>query len=274
MSLSSNANKIRKPLRSAGSVATRNWRWMLLLAVLVLVGAAAQLLHMRRERMERRLLTALPDAMLADPQLVRFANQWARPLYLKHCVQCHASDLHGDPRIGTPDLTDDRWLFGDGSVYEIERTLLYGIRNGAGKSRGLDEMPAYGLRGMLNDAQVRDVVQYLLKLNDWHYRPEAANDGRVLFEGAANCGDCHGPDARGNAAYGVPDLTRLIWKSADESQSLYNTIYFGQRHIMPGWRRTLSLGQIRALAVYVYAASHPPHSRPGPGTDLPAGTLQ
>ena len=66
----------------------------------------------------------------------------------------------------------------------------------------------------------------------------------------------HGADGRGNEDYGAPDLTRNVWNSGGDPQSLFAAIYSGQHRIMPGWRRTLSLLQIRALATYVYAASH------------------
>jgi cytochrome c oxidase cbb3-type subunit 3 len=101
-------------------------------------------------------------------------------------------------------------------------------------------------------------VQYLLQLNGRPYEVQAANDGRALYFGVANCGDCHGPDARGNNDYGAPDLTRNVWSNGGDPQSLYTSIYAGRHHIMPAWRTTLSLEQIRALATYVYSVSHQP----------------
>ena len=224
----------------------------------VLAGVATLLLaHLRSEHMQYRLLAASPDAVAADPSLVRFATEQARPLFAEHCAACHGADLHGNPQIGAPNLTDDVWLYGDGSIYEIERTLLYGVRSGVSNAHDEAEMPAFGLRGVLSDAQIRSVVQYLLQLNGRPYQVEAANEGRALYAGTGNCADCHGPDARGNNDYGAPDLTRNVWNSGGDPQALYNAIYFGQHRIMPAWRRTLSLEQIRALATYVYAASHP-----------------
>jgi cytochrome c oxidase cbb3-type subunit 3 len=223
----------------------------------VLAGVATLLLaHLRSEHLQYRLLTASPDAVAADPSLVRFAIQQARPLFAEHCAGCHGADLHGNPQIGAPNLTDDVWLYGDGSIYDIERTLLYGVRSGVSNTHDEAEMPAFGLRGVLSDAQIRSVVQYLLQLNGRPYQVEAANDGRAVYYGQANCGDCHGPDARGNSDYGAPDLTRNVWNSGGDPQSLYITIYSGQHRIMPAWRGSLSLEQIRALATYVYAASH------------------
>ncbi len=222
--------------------------------------------HLRNERLQERLLAAFPDEVAADPSLVRFAVDQARPLYVQHCAACHGADLHGIAQLGAPDLTDDAWLYGDGSLYDIERTILYGARAGVSNSHNEAEMPAFGLRGVLTDAQVRSLVQYLLQLNRRPYQVEAANDGRALYFGVANCGDCHGPDARGNGDYGAPDLTRNVWSNGGDPQSLYTSIFAGRHRIMPAWRGTLSLEQIRALATYVYVASHPqaaPAAAPG-----------
>jgi cytochrome c oxidase cbb3-type subunit III len=236
-----------------------SWKVALSLGAVAVIGAVAlAFAHLRLERMQEQLLAALPDAVMADPSLLHFATEQATPLYARHCAACHGADMRGKPEIGAPDLTDDAWLYGEGSLYDIERTLLYGIRAGVSNSHDEAEMPAFGLRGALSDAQVRNVVQYLLQLNGRPYQVEAANDGRAVYFGTANCGDCHGPDARGNNDYGAPDLTRNVWSSGGDPQSLYTSIYAGRHRIMPAWRGTLSLAQIRALATYVYSASHPP----------------
>jgi cytochrome c oxidase cbb3-type subunit 3 len=240
---------------------------MLAVGALVAIGVVALArAHLRTDRMQERLLAALPDAVADDPSLVRFAVAQAKPLYARHCAACHGADLHGNAQVGAPDLTDDVWLYGDGSLYDIERTILYGARAGVSNSHDEAEMPAFGLRGVLSDAQVRSLVQYVLQLSGRPYQVEAANDGRALYFGVANCGDCHGPDARGNNDYGAPDLTRNVWSNGGDPQSLYTSIYAGRHRIMPAWRGTLNLEQIRSLATYVYAASHPqgaPVTAPG-----------
>lgn len=233
------------------------WKWALPLCAAV--GTGLVILwwtHLRTERLQYRLLAAAPETVADDPLLVRFASAQARPLYARHCAACHGPDLRGNSAIGAPDLTDAVWLYGTGSLYDIERTLLYGIRSGEDQSHNEADMPAFGLRGILSAGQIRNVVQYLLQLNGRPYEVEAANDGRALYAGTGNCADCHGPDARGNNDYGAPDLTANVWNSGGDPQALYAAIYSGQHRIMPAWRRTLKLEQIRALATYVYAASH------------------
>jgi cytochrome c oxidase cbb3-type subunit III len=233
------------------------WKWALPLSAAVGIGLAILWLsQLRSAHLQNRLLAAAPEAIATDPALVRFASAQAKPLYARHCAACHGSDLHGNPAIGAPDLTDAVWLYGTGTVYDIERTLLYGVRSGEDQSHNEAEMPSFGLRGILSEEQIRSVVQYLLQLNGRPYEVAGANEGRTVYAGKGNCADCHGPDARGNNDYGAPDLTRNVWNSGGDPQSLYNAIYSGQHRIMPAWRGSLSLEQIRALATYVYAASH------------------
>jgi cytochrome c oxidase cbb3-type subunit 3 len=166
--------------------------------------------------------------------------------------------MRGNQGIGAPNLADNIWLYGDGGVFEIERTILYGIRTGNSKSRSVTDMPAFGQRGVLSDADIHSVVQYLLKLSGRPYQVEAANEGHRIYTGNANCGDCHAGDARGDTYYGAPNLTANVWNSGGSSDDLYKAIYFGQHHTMQAWFGTLSLFEIRALAVDLYAVSHEP----------------
>ncbi len=239
-------------------VASLRLNWKLIWGALALLAAAVYAADMvnRHDDMERRLITTLPDQVVADPQLVRFAIAEARPVYSAHCAACHSPDMHGNPALGAPNLADTTWLYGSGSVYDIERTVLYGVRSGRSKSHNITDMPAFGLTGRLSDGDIRSVVQYILQLSGDNYDPAAANEGRRVFYGAANCADCHGSDARGDSGYGAPDLTRNVWNSGSTPDDLYRAIYFGEHRVMPGWRGVLSLVEIRALAVYVYWASH------------------
>jgi cytochrome c oxidase cbb3-type subunit 3 len=232
-------------------------KWALPLAAIVVIGLViVAMIHWRSDRLQYRLLATPPEAVAADPALVRFASAQARPLYAKHCAACHGADMRGTPALGAPNLTDSVWLYGEGRIFDIERTLLYGIRSGDDQAHNETDMPSFGLRGVLSDAQIRNVVQYVLQLSGRPYAAEAASEGRAVYAGTGICGDCHGPDARGNSDYGAPDLTRNVWNSGGDPQSLYATIYFGQHRIMPAWGGTLTLEQIRALATYVYAVSH------------------
>jgi cytochrome c oxidase cbb3-type subunit 3 len=117
-------------------------------------------------------------------------------------------------------------------------------------------MPAYGLRGQLSDADIRNLVQYVLQLSGQPNDAQAAIQGRAVYNGQGGCFDCHAADARGNSDYGAPDLTANSWLYGGDPQSLYNSIYSGRHGMMPAWIGKLTLEQIRALAVYIYVASH------------------
>jgi cytochrome c oxidase cbb3-type subunit III len=235
----------------------RNMRICIILVLLLTGGSTLFYQHLRRERLWIRLLQTNTEAILNDPALTAFALAQAKPLYVKHCAQCHGADMRGSYPLGAPNLIDRYWLYGVGSVFDIERTLLYGIRSGHGKSHDVTDMPAFGLTGRLSTAQIQDLVQYLLQLSGRPRQAMAASEGRAIYESAnANCGDCHAEDGRGNSNYGAPDLTANVWNSGGEPQALYDAIYYGQHHIMPAWIEVLSLQQIRALAVFIYANSH------------------
>lgn len=233
--------------------------WKVTVAALVLLGGVlfAADLAAQRARLRTRLLAVLPDQAAVDPELVRFAIAQARPLYARDCAGCHRANLRGNPALGAPDLADRVWLYGSGSVYDIERTLMYGIRSGRSKGHSITDMPAFGLTGKLSDGEIRNVVQYVLQISGNPYDAAAANEGKDVFYGKADCGDCHGRDARGDSSYGAPDLTANVWNSGGDADSLYRAVYSGQHRLMPAWLGTLSLEEIRALAVYVYSASHP-----------------
>jgi len=232
------------------------WTWVALAAVLLAAATVHWAARASDQRLARRLLAAPADASVRDPALLRYARLRAQPLYREHCAVCHGADMTGNPALGAPNLTDPVWLYGKGSVFDIERTLLYGIRSGVPQARNVTDMPAFGVRGLLSTADINNAVQYLLQLNRRPYQADAASEGRQVYERKANCGDCHGADAHGNPDYGAPDLTVNVWNSGTDPASLYRAIYSGQHHVMPGWLGTLSLEQIRELAMYIYSASH------------------
>jgi cytochrome c oxidase cbb3-type subunit 3 len=225
------------------------------LAVLALGGLAA--LKAQRMALERRLLTMPPQEVEAHPDLVRFAVAQAKPLFAADCAGCHGATLKGRADIGAPDLTDRSWLYGDGGVFEIERTILYGVRSGQPKGHDVTEMPAYGQRGQLSEGDIRNLVQYLLELSHRPHDEQAAVAGRAVFGGAGQCYDCHAGDAKGDIDYGAPDLTANAWSYGGDPAQLYNSIYYGRHGVMPAWYGKLTLEQIRALAVYVHAAARP-----------------
>jgi cytochrome c oxidase cbb3-type subunit 3 len=239
----------------------RGLRWALLAVAVIAIGAvglaAWQSQRAQRERLVQQMLSAYPDQVTDNPAVVRFAIAQAKPLFAQYCARCHGADMRGNPAIGASNLANNVWLWGNGSVFQIERILLYGIRSGQSQALKVTVMPAFGVMGRLSDAQVRDLVQYLLKLNHRPYQAGAANAGDVLFHSDNyGCYDCHGSDARGNPDYGAPNLTINVWNNGGDPKSLYDSIYYGRNRVMPAWKGALSLEQMRALAIYVHTVSH------------------
>lgn len=237
-------------------------QWAIIVGALcVVIGGIWGFRRFHDAELGHRLLAASPFAVAQDADLVRFATAEARPLYAKHCAECHGSDMKGNPKIGAPDLADRMWLYGDGGVFDIERTIQFGIRAGQPRTRDVTEMPAFGQRGVLDDGQINDLVQYLYKLSHRPFQEAAAAQGKILFYNEqASCDDCHSTDGKGDTYYGSPDLTANIWNWGGTPQDLRNSIYYGRHGVMPAFLGTLDLEQIRALAVYIYARSHAPGS--------------
>ena len=76
------------------------------------------------------------------------------------CYDCHGADLRGDPAIGAPNLSDDIWLYGDGSRAALFQTLARG-RQGV--------CPAWS--GRLSPVRIRQAALYVYSLS--HARPAA-----------------------------------------------------------------------------------------------------
>ncbi|HEY7930332.1 MAG TPA: c-type cytochrome [Steroidobacteraceae bacterium] len=243
-------------MRAAGS----KWRLLAWLALpTVLLAALLAVIwhaHWQHSQLAQALLRSYPQDVDAHASLVRFADAEAQPLYKSNCAGCHGADMRGNPALGAPALTGGHWLWGNGSVFQIERILLYGIRSGAPKALNVTDMPAFGLMGRLSDGQVRELVQFIMKLNHRPYDAEGANEGETLFHSDLyGCYDCHGSDAKGNSDYGAPDLTVNHWNNGGSEQDIYDTIFYGRHRVMPAWRGRLSLEQMRALAVYLHGLS-------------------
>jgi cytochrome c oxidase cbb3-type subunit III len=262
-----------RPARRPGRV--HRWTLFALVLLAAIGGGLGVRARLHREQLAYRLLADLPDAAGQDPSLTRFAASVAKPAFAAHCAACHGVDMRGNPAVGAPDLTDGTWLWGNGSVYDVERTILYGVRAGISKTRDIDDMPAFGLKGTfayqgvpgfegrivggaaLDSGEVWDLVQYLLKINHRPYQPEAASIGeRLSQQGSTSCRDCHAPDLEGVSDYGAPDLTVNVWNNGGTPQDLYDSIYYGRHRLMPAWQGVLTLEQIRALAVYIHSVSH------------------
>jgi cytochrome c oxidase cbb3-type subunit 3 len=254
-----------KPSRHA----VANWTAGLVLAC----AAIAAGVFLRSEHAWAGLLRADPGLIPGDPTLMEFALERGAPVFAAHCAACHGANGKGDPVAGVPELTDSDWLYGAGEPGEIERIVSYGIRAHNSKTRDLATMPAFaraapsaanpGLNP-LSPGDIRDVVEFLFYLEKRAADAPAAARGAKIFSGRGGCYDCHGSDGQGDSAVGGPNLADEIWLYGDGSRNaIFNSIAYGRQGMCPGWAGRLSVGEIRAVSLYVYALSHRAPSRGG-----------
>jgi cytochrome c oxidase cbb3-type subunit III len=233
------------------------------LAILIVAGGSIYLAGQAATR--ARLMRADPDTVMQSPELARFAIAYAQPAYDQHCASCHGDHLQGDLRNGVPDLTHPAWLYGEGRVAQIERTILYGIRSGNPRGWNLADMPAFAQAEpykrykipALEPGEIRDVIEFLLVTGGKAGDRAAAARGAQIFAAKGQCFDCHSTDAQGDSAIGAPNLIDDIWLYGTGSrEDIYDSIARGRAGICPAWAQELSPVTVRALAVLVYAVSH------------------
>jgi cytochrome c oxidase cbb3-type subunit III len=206
--------------------------------------------------LSRQLILASPDSIPSRPELVAFAEDVGRKAYAGNCASCHGADMKGNQH-GVPNLSDGTWLYDYGRVSDIERTILYGIRAGLGKSHNVTDMPSIGRFKVLSDAEIRDVMAFVLSINAKKHNedPAAVQRGSKIFQDKGVCYDCHSRDATGISDYGAPNLIDDDWLYGGDEQSIYRSIYDGRHGLCPAWIGKLSFPTIRALAVYIHSHS-------------------
>jgi cytochrome c oxidase cbb3-type subunit 3 len=252
--------QVNQPLSSASARSIRLRRIVLLAAIpLLLILAIAVALIERRQRTE--FLQADADRILDDPRLAAKTLAKGRDIFLANCATCHGADGRGSTATGTPDLTDEDFLYGTGRASEIESIVLHGIRSGDDKGWDLAWMPAYGQPvpyareklPSLSPGEIEQLTSYLRAMNGTKGEdPTAVAAGNVLFEGRGGCWDCHGRDAQGDAAIGAPNLTDGKWLRGDGSRrDISRIIREGLHGVSPAFRGRLDPANVRAVAVYV-----------------------
>jgi cytochrome c oxidase cbb3-type subunit 3 len=190
-------------------------------------------------------LTDLP----AKPELMQAAVQGGAAAFRVHCVQCHGAGGAGVKKL-YPSLTDDDWLWG-GDLASIEYTIAHGIRNPDHKPTRVSQMPAFGRDGILDAAQIADVVSHVRVISGQEKPSAAAARGEVLFQ--ANCAVCHGATGAGDRTVGAPKLTDAVWLYGGDRDSLSATIVQPRNGVMPRWAHRIDPVTVKMLATYVYS---------------------
>lgn len=211
-------------------------------------GALAQ--EIESEARKKAPLLAAIDAMPLerlpeDPKLMQAAVAGGRAAFKVNCVQCHGAQGGGSK--GYPNLNDDDWLWG-GSLPEIHRTLVHGIRQPGDAQTHMSQMPSFGRDGLLTPAQIDQVAADVLSLSG-KARPNAA--GAEIF--AANCAACHGPDGKGMRSVGAPNLADAIWLYGGKPDEVKASISVARAGVMPAWGERLDPVTVKMLAAYVHS---------------------
>lgn len=240
------------------------WRRPVVAVALLLVVCAAIPIALvaRHEAAHAALVRADPDTILGAPALRDTALSIGRPIFAAQCAGCHGGA--GAGAEGVPDLRDRDWLYGEGRVSEIESIVRYGIRSRNPKGWNLASMPAYASARPyaaepippLAPGETDDVVQLLLHYEGRSADRNAAARGQAVYQ-KAGCWDCHGPDGYGDPAVGAPNLRDAITLYGGARAALTRTVERGRRGVSPAFADALTPVQIRAVAVYAAALSHP-----------------
>ena len=222
---------------------------------------------MQTSHLEARLLRTDPNSLPTQTALMRFARDRGEALFEAHCTACHGARGRADPARGIPDLSDNDWLYGTGSVSDIEQIIKFGIRSHHAKAWNLAIMPAYATARpsirddkipALSPGNIRDLVEFLMHEQGRSADAAAAERGAGLFGGAGGCYDCHAADGKGDSAIGAPNLTDGITLYGDGSrESLSMSIAYGRHGMCPAWTTRIGAAGIRELALFVYSLSHP-----------------
>lgn len=191
-----------------------------------------------QDKIFAKFKNASVEDLARDPQ----AQAIGERLFLNNCAACHGSDAKGAKSF--PNLTDGDWLHG-GSPEKIIETITLGRRG---------QMPPMAAAVGTPD-EVRQVANYVLSLSGSGHNSILAELGKAKFKAA--CAACHGADGKGNQAIGAPNLTDKVWLHGWGEEAIQHIVNNGKVNVMPAQSPRLSEDQIKIVASYVWAQSHP-----------------
>ncbi len=185
--------------------------------------------------------------VVADEELLTFARNGGRTMFLENCAPCHGPGGQGRPG-GYPVLADDAWLWG-GSPDAILQTIRYGIRSDHLDTR-YSEMPQFGAMDLLSRDEIAQVSEFVLSLSGRAEDTALAEAGQAIY--LEQCGVCHGDAGGGNHDLGAPALNDQIWLYGGDRASIRHTIHYARNGVMPAFAGRLTDTSIKILAAYVH----------------------
>lgn len=194
-----------------------------------------------------QLVAAEISAIPGDQELNEYAVRAGGAVFRTWCAQCHGSGAAGAP--GYPNLLDNDWLWG-GDMEAIHYTVSHGIRNEDDFDARYSEMPAFGRDELLEDAQIEQVVNYVMSLTGDPQDASMVAEGETVY--LDNCAACHGDDGGGDRMQGAPALNDAIWLYGGDYAALMETVTNARFGVMPPWSGRLSEAEIRAVSAYVH----------------------
>ena len=183
--------------------------------------------------------------IMNNPELYAFAIAGGKAAFKDNCAQCHGTGAAGSK--GYPNLNDDDWLWG-GGLDDIFYTIKNGIRSTGAETR-ISQMPSFGKDGILKPDEINSVVDYVLTLSGGD-KKSTYDQGAQIFK--QNCAACHGAEGKGGREFGAPNLTDHIWLYGGDRATVYETVFFARKGVMPTWEGRLNENTMRELAVYVH----------------------
>ena len=197
-----------------------------------------------------KLIAAPLTGIAGDETLNQYATSAGAAVFKTWCAQCHGSGAAGVQGKGYPNLTDNDWLWG-GDVDAIYTTINHGIRNTTDADARYSEMPKFGADGLLEAAQIGEVVEYVLQLSGQEHDATLATAGQTVF--VDNCAACHMETGEGDRSQGAPALNDAIWLYGGDRETITTTVYGARYGVMPAWAGRLSEDEVRAVATYVHS---------------------
>ena len=204
-------------------------------------------LKAHRDIQGRMLTNASLEQIEKDPKLQAYALTVGQLTFTANCTTCHGTG--GTGSSGYANLRDDVWLWG-GSLEEIQRTIIHGIRSQDPEARN-SRMPSFGVDQLLKPEQVNDLTEYVVALSRRPADLAAVKRAGPVF--ADNCAICHGAEGKGNQQFGAPNLTDRDWLYGGDRVSIHGQIWNGRGGVMPNWGQRLDSNTIKALTVYIHA---------------------